>query len=266
METDGRRSSNVEDRRGRGGGRTVAVGGLGTLVLVVVGLFFGVDPEVMLQLSQGAGEQLPTQGGAPPADDPAAGFASVVLASTEDVWNARFHQMGKAYPEPVLVLFRDAVQSGCGSADAQVGPFYCPADRKLYIDLEFLGLLTKKLGAEGDFAQAYVIAHEVGHHVQNVMGFMRGAPADNEASVSIELQADCFAGVWAHDADKVAGVVEPGDLEEAMNAAQSVGDDRLQQMAGQAVSPESFTHGSAADRMAAFNRGYKTGDVAACGS
>lgn len=264
MDTSGRRSTNVEDRRRMGGGRMVAAGGVGTLVLLLVGSLLGVDPQILSALSQGLEQGAPIeQGGAPPADDPAAAFASVVLASTEDVWGARFQAEGVRYPEPTLVLFTDRVQSACGAASAQVGPFYCPGDQKLYLDLDFLNALTRQLGARGDFAQAYVIAHEIGHHVENLRGEL-GGRGGNAESVQVELRADCYAGVWAHDAQQVLHVVQDGDIEEAMRAASAVGDDRLQQMAGQAVRPESFTHGSSMEREQAFTMGYRTGQIEAC--
>ena len=268
-----RRSSNVQDQRASGGGgagRIVAGGGIGTIVLVVAALFFGVDPSAILGgSSSGAAPAVaPT-----PADDRLADFTSAVLASTEDVWNERFRASGSAYREPNLVLFRGAVNSACGRAGASVGPFYCPADQKAYIDLSFYGDLRERLGAPGDFAQAYVIAHEVGHHVQNLMGTstavrqaQRGAreAEANALSVRLELQADCYSGIWAHHADKRSNILEAGDVEEALGAASAIGDDTLQRKSTGQVRPDSFTHGTSAQRVKWFRTGLETGDVAAC--
>ncbi len=259
---DGRRSGNVQDRRGGGG---VAIGGAGAVILVILALLMGGDPEEVLQ-QIGAPA---TSGGAPgqsAATDELAEFVAVVLAYTEDTWNGQFARSGGDYPEPQLVLFTGSVQSACGYAQAAVGPFYCTRDSAVYIDLSFYRDLREKLGAPGDFAQAYVIAHEVGHHVQNVTGVMEraraGSGADSDA-VRVELQADCYAGVWAHDAD-LRGVLEPGDIEEALNAASAIGDDRLQQQSRGQVVPESFTHGTSEQRVRWFRRGFETGDPAAC--
>jgi predicted metalloprotease len=272
----GRRSSNVEDRRrmpARGG---LVGGGLGTIVLVLVALYFGVDPTPLLQpggpLSAGA----PAEG--PPLDanaDPAAQFVSVVLADTEDTWSEVFAAGGARYAEPNLVLFSGAVQSACGFAQAAVGPFYCPADRKVYIDLSFYDELKNRFNAPGDFAQAYVIAHEVGHHVQNLLGVSGkvqaarqrvGEAEANALSVRLELQADCFAGVWASRADAARQILEEGDLDEALTAASAIGDDRLQMQSRGYVTPDSFTHGTAEQRMRWFRRGLESGDVGACDS
>lgn len=269
-----RQSTNVEDRRGLPGGGIAVGGGLGTIVLIVVALLFGVDPSALI----GEG---PEDGGAPAPDSrvsrPAPGgggddelkqFVSVVLADTEDVWNDEM----RSYREPTLVLFTDSVRSACGVAGASVGPFYCPADEKVYIDLSFYRELKSRFRAPGDFAQAYVIAHEVGHHVQHLMGTMdkvhnlQGRLRDaesNRLSVSLELQADCYAGVWAHHADR-RGIVEPGDVEEALRAASAIGDDRLQKESQGYVVPDSFTHGTSAQRMRWFSRGYETGDPRRC--
>jgi predicted metalloprotease len=272
----GRRSSNVEDRR-RGPARGGLVGGgLGTIVLVLVALYFGVDPTPLLQPGGPLPGGAPAEG--PPLDanaDPAAQFVSVVLADTEDTWGEVFAAGGARYAEPSLVLFSGAVQSACGFAQAAVGPFYCPADRKVYIDLSFYDELKSRFNAPGDFAQAYVIAHEVGHHVQNLLGVSgkvqaarqrMGEAEANALSVRLELQADCFAGVWASRADAARQVLEDGDLDEALNAASAIGDDRLQMQSRGYVTPDSFTHGTAEQRMRWFRRGLESGDVGACDS
>ena len=273
---DGRRSDNVEDRRGMPGSGRMIGGGLGTVLLVLVALYFGVDPSIIL--NQG-GLPLPNtqESAAPhsasPEEQRQADFVSVVLGDTEDTWRALFKRSGQEYEEPKLVLFSGAVQSACGMASAAVGPFYCPADRKVYIDLRFYGDLQDKFGAPGDFAQAYVIAHEVGHHVQNLLGIAdkvqslraRASQAEsNKLSVMMELQADCLAGVWAHHADRTRHILEAGDVEEALNAASSIGDDRLQRQARGTVTPDSFTHGSSAQRVQWFRRGLETGSFGQC--
>jgi predicted metalloprotease len=273
---DGRRSDNVEDRRGMSGSGRMIGGGLGTVLLVLVALYFGVDPSIIL--NQG-GLPLPnTQDSAAPysaspEEQRQADFVSVVLGDTEDTWRALFKRSGQEYEEPKLVLFSGAVQSACGMASAAVGPFYCPADRKVYIDLKFYGDLQNKFGAPGDFAQAYVIAHEIGHHVQNLLGIAdkvqalraRASQAEsNKLSVMMELQADCLAGVWAHHADRARHILEEGDVEEALNAASSIGDDRLQRQARGTVTPDSFTHGSSAQRVQWFRRGLETGSFGQC--
>ncbi|MBR0644351.1 KPN_02809 family neutral zinc metallopeptidase [Plastoroseomonas hellenica] len=273
---DGRESENVDDRRGRGGfgggGGRIAVGGLGGVAILLIALFLGVDPS---QLLQGAGgpQQQTTQQGAPPANDAGRRFASRVLAETEDVWRDLFSRAGRQYRDPVLVLFSGATQTGCGFAEATVGPFYCPGDQRLYIDLDFLADMQRRLGAPGDFAAAYVIAHEVGHHVQNLIGVLsrveqlrRGAgeAASNALQVRVELQADCLAGVWARRAQDARQILESGDLEEALGAAAAVGDDRLQRRARGTVVPESFTHGSSEQRVRWFRRGIEGGDIAGC--
>ena len=276
--TSGRRSENVEDRRGFHVSRRAAGGGIGTIVLVLVALYFGVDPSVILDQTQmsvpGAGTS--TQSApysASPEEKRLAEFVSVVLADTEDTWHALFRSMGKTYEEPRLVLFSGAVESACGFASAAVGPFYCPADQKVYIDLSFYSDLKSRFGAPGDFAQAYVISHEVGHHVQNLLGIaekvhsLRGRMSEKEAnklSVMMELQADCLSGVWAHHADKARKILEQGDVEEALNAASAIGDDRLQRKARGYVTPDSFTHGSSAQRMHWFKRGLETGSIGQC--
>ena len=258
----GRRSTNISDRRGMG--PAVAGGGIGVLVLTVIGLLFGVDPRALIQ----AGGSAPTteQQGTPGTPTDAAGDAAAgMLGSTEDAWNAIFAQSGQDYPEPTLVLFEGAVQSACGFAQAAMGPFYCPQDQQVYIDLSFFRELSERFGAPGDFAQAYVVAHEVGHHVQNILGVFdanRGR-RDNETSVRQELQADCLAGVWAHHA-RQAGQLEAGDIEEALGAASAIGDDRLQRQAQGFVVPESFTHGSSEQRVRWFREGYDSGSVNRC--
>jgi predicted metalloprotease len=277
---DLRRSSNVEDRRGGGGGLRPAalggVGGIGAIVIVVVALFFGVDPRVLLdgmatqESTQPARPAPGTPGGAP---DEMGQFVSAVLANTEDIWRAVFVAAGETYQEPRLVLFDGGIRSACGFADSAVGPFYCPGDRKVYIDLAFFDELGRRFGAPGDFAQAYVVAHEVGHHVQNLMGIMEKADrarsrlSETEAnalSVKIELQADCFAGVWAAHANRDSGILEPGDIEEALGAASAVGDDTLQRRGQGTVVPDSFTHGSSEQRRRWFTNGYKAGTPGAC--
>ena len=272
----GRRSDNVEDRRGMPVGRGAAVGGgVGTLVLVLLALWFGVDPSVVLQGGDpGNPQPAPSvQQGAPGRDDPLRDFVSVILADTEDTWRELFRQMGREYQEPRLVLFSGAVQSACGFAEAAVGPFYCPGDRKLYIDLSFYRDLRDRLGAPGDFAQAYVIAHEVGHHVQNLLGIAerihaarsrRSQAEGNALQVRMELQADCLAGVWASNAQRARQILETGDIEEGLNAAAAIGDDRLQRRSQGHVVPESFTHGSSAQRVRWFKRGIETGDPGQC--
>ena len=272
----GRRSTNVIDARGRGMGLPVAGGGIGMVVLALVVYLLGGDPSVVT-------ENAPRQQAPPAADGPARSapadqaseFVSVVLADTEDTWNAIFRdRFGRDYPEPELVLFTDAVQSACGFAQAAMGPFYCPRDRRVYIDLAFYRELRDRFRAPGDFAQAYVIAHEVGHHVQTVTGLSsrvaqarEGAASRAQAnalSVRQELQADCYAGLWAHHAQRSRDVVEPGDIEEALGAASAIGDDRLQRASRGRVVPESFTHGTSEQRMTWFRRGYEAGTMEAC--
>jgi uncharacterized protein len=266
-----RESDNVEDVRGSGGGRRLAVGGgIGGVILVVIYLLLGGDPMALLDSQQQAQLSQPGQIDNQAPRDEASRFVAVVLADTEDAWNEIFRQMGRQYEEPKLVLFTDLTQSGCGFASGASGPFYCPEDRRVYIDLGFYRLLQQRLGAGGDFAQAYVIAHEVGHHVQNLLGISdrvqaaRGRVSESEynrLSVRLELQADFLAGIWARYADRVKRVVEAGDIEEAMRAASAVGDDRLQHSARGYVVPDSFTHGSSEQRVRWFRRGYETGDL-----
>jgi len=273
-----RESSNVEDMRGGGGGgfggRSI---GIGTIVIALVGgAIFGINPLTILSILSGGGGPAPVQQGpahAPPADDRGAKFVSVVLADTEDVWGQLFKAGGAAYHAPKLVLFRGAVATGCGTGQSAMGPFYCPADKKVYIDLNFYDTLRTRLGAPGEFAQAYVIAHEVGHHVQDELGITgkvesaRSRMSQTQAnalSVRVELQADCFAGVWAHHSQQGKKWLDPGDIEAAMNAAAKIGDDALQGSRGGRVVPESFTHGSSAQRQRWFNTGYQQGSVKAC--
>jgi predicted metalloprotease len=290
----GRRSENIEDRRDDGGlggfpgggmhraripvrmGRKGVGGGLGTIVLVLALLYFGVDPTVLVD---GGGTRLAPdprpQVSAPVggSSDELAQFVSVVLADTEDTWHAIFREGGEAYREPTLVLYTGMTSSACGFGQAAMGPFYCPADEKVYIDLAFYDEMRSRFGAPGDFAQAYVIAHEVGHHVQNLLGIsdqvqakrrVSGETEGNQLSVRLELQADCLAGVWAHHADRARNILEPGDLEEALTAAAAIGDDRLQKQARGRVAPDSFTHGSSEQRVRWFRRGMEEGRLSAC--
>jgi predicted metalloprotease len=273
-----RQSDNVEDRRGMSisrGAKIGGIGGLGVVLLVVVGLFLGIDPGVMLQV----GETLQS----PPAsveqsadsgrDDDDRRFVAVVLAETEDVWNDVFTRGGRRYQEPKLVLFSGSVDSACGMAGSAVGPFYCPADHKVYLDLAFFDELHNRFGASGDFARAYVIAHEIGHHVQTQLGILEqvtelqsraGAAERNKLSVMLELQADCLAGMWAHQAQKRRDILESGDLEEGLNAASAVGDDRIQKSTRGYAVPDGFTHGSSAQRVRWFKRGFEEGTLRAC--
>jgi len=265
-----RESENVEDARGSGGGRLVMGGGIGTVVLVVLYLLLGGDPQALFNAQQQAQVSQPAQVNSQAPRDDASKFVAVVLADTEDGWNDIFRQMGRQYEEPRLVLFTDLIQSGCGFARGATGPFYCPQDRQVYIDLGFFRELQERLGAGGDFAEAYVIAHEVGHHVQKLLGITdrvdaarrRASEAEsNRLSVRLELQADFLAGVWARYADRVKHVVEAGDIEEAIRAANAVGDDRLQARSRGYVVPDSFTHGTSEQRVRWFRRGYETGDL-----
>jgi uncharacterized protein len=265
-----RESENVEDVRGSGGGRRLVLGGgIGTVILVVLYLLLGGDPQALFNSQQAQLPQSAQFDNQAPRDE-ASKFIAVVLADTEDAWNEIFRQMGREYEEPKLVLFTDLIQSGCGFASGATGPFYCPQDRRVYIDLGFYRLLQERLGAGGDFAQAYVIAHEVGHHVQNLLGITdrvqaaRGRVSESEynrLSIRLELQADFLAGVWARYTDRVKHVVEAGDIEEAIRAASAVGDDRLQYRSRGYVVPDSFTHGTSEQRVRWFRRGYETGDV-----
>ena len=286
MRMDGQdESSNVEDARGMSGGggggfgfggRSIGIGGL--LVALVAGWIFGINPLTILGLMPSGGGQVAQQqqgpAPAPPAGDTGAKFVSQILRSTEVVWTDVFRDSGKTYQPPKLVLFSGSFPTACGQGDAAMGPFYCPNDQKVYIDLRFYKVLEQKLGAPGQFAQAYVIAHEVGHHVQNQLGIMqkvdamrgRGGEAQaNALSVRVELQADCFAGVWAARSQKEQGWrLDPGDIEQALNAASQIGDDTLQQKSRGTVVPESFTHGSSAQRVSWFKRGVDSGSVEQC--
>lgn len=275
MRWRGRRmSTNVEDRR-RMGGLPVVGGGLGLLVIIVISLLTGADPRALLEPGQGGAPSVGIEQGSGgtgishESDEPAQ-FVAVVLADTEDVWKEQFMRMGRAYEEPKLVLFSGSVASACGSASTAVGPFYCPADRNVYIDLSFYDELRRRFGAPGDFAQAYVIAHEVGHHVQNLLGISdkldaaRGRVSQeelNRLSVRLELQADFLAGVWAHHTERAKQVLEAGDIEEALRAASAIGDDRIQQQSRGYVVPDSFTHGTSAQRVRWFRKGLESGGI-----
>lgn len=267
---EGRRSENVEDRRGMRRGPIAVGGGLGTLALVLLVMFLGGDPQALLQQmgNPPAAQQAPVA--VDPAQDEAKDFVTVILADTEDVWTDIFQQIGRQYRAPKLVLFSGQVRSACGLSDAAVGPFYCPADEKVYIDLSFYDELKNRFRAPGDFAQAYVLAHEVGHHVQKLLGTsdkvsaLRGqvSKADyNDLSVRLELQADFYAGVWAHHAQKARQLLEEGDIEEGLRTATAIGDDRLQMEARGYVVPDSFTHGTSAQRVRWFRKGLQTGDI-----
>jgi predicted metalloprotease len=288
----GRRSENVEDRRGEGGvgrfptggigrrrmparvGRRGAGGGIGVILVVLAMLYFGVDPSILLDGGGGlAPPAVQAPAARPAAEDELAEFVSVVLADTEDTWRAVLPETGTAYREPTLVLFSGMTRSACGLGQAAMGPFYCPSDEKVYIDLAFYEEMRSRFGAPGDFAQAYVIAHEVGHHVQNLLGISdkvqaararAGQAEGNQMSVRLELQADCLAGVWAHHAERARSILEAGDLEEALTAAAAIGDDRLQRQAGGRVAPDSFTHGTSEQRVRWFRRGMEQGTLAAC--
>ncbi len=290
----GRRSTNVEDRRGSqaargglGGLGGLPIGGtgigIGTILIALVALFLGGDPASLLKMltsqagsadasSASFGDDAATSGSGrtSAADDVAADFVRAILGDTEDVWNELFVRTNRRYEEPKLVLFTDAVRSGCGYQSSQVGPFYCPADSKVYLDLRFFQELATRHGAPGDFAQAYVIAHEVGHHIQNLLGISqqvheqksRSSKAQaNELSVRLELQADFLAGVWAHHAERARDLLEAGDVEEGLRAASSIGDDTLQRQATGSVRPDMFTHGTSAQRVRWFKRGLETGDM-----
>ena len=266
-----RESGNVEDGRGSGGGRLAIGGGLGTLAVVVIALLLGKNPTQLLNTINGG--SAPTEQTAPQQtgqNDEGKQFVSKVLGSTEDVWSQLFRDMGKTYVNPKLHLFTGGVESGCGNASAATGPFYCPLDQKVYIDLDFFNELNTRFHASGDFANAYVIAHEVGHHVQNLLGISdkvhqmqeQGDQRQaNQLSVRLELQADFYAGVWAHHAQEMKSILESGDLEEALNAASAIGDDRLQKEAQGTVVPDAFTHGTSAQRVQWFKKGFDTGDM-----
>ena len=275
-----RQSDNVEDRRAGGGGGGFGFGGkslgIGPIVIALLAWgVFGINPLTTIGVLGGAGSQVsqPAPGQAPPANDQAAAFASTVLASTEDAWTQIFRQGGAQYREPRLVLFRGATRTACGTGQAAMGPFYCPADQTVYLDMEFFETLQRQLNAPGEFARAYVIAHEVGHHVQTLLGTtgkvdsLRGRVSEREnnaLSVRMELQADCFAGIWANKSQQAKNWLEQGDLESAMNAAARIGDDHLQRQQTGMVRPDTFTHGSSAQRQRWFAQGFKTGSVQAC--
>jgi predicted metalloprotease len=279
---DQRESDNLEDRRGSGGGGGLRLGGgrmgLGTIAIALVASYFlGINPMTVLNMLSGGGmpaiEQSAPAAHRPPADDQMAKFVSKVLASTEDTWNEVFRANGRQYQEPKLVLFTGATPTACGTGQSAMGPFYCPGDQKVYIDLAFYRDLKDRFKAPGEFAQAYVIAHEVGHHVQNLLGIadkvhearLRAGKAEGNAlSVRMELQADCLAGVWGKRTDTMKGVLEPGDLEAALTAASAIGDDRLQQQSQGRIVPESFTHGSSEQRVRWFRKGFETGDMNQC--
>jgi predicted metalloprotease len=260
MRLGGQRAShNVEDRRGMG----MAAGGLGVggIVIAVIAYFLGFDPGMVTQMVEQTGAPQQQVGKATPSDD-AGQFVAKVLGSTEDVWSGIFRRSGAEYRAPTLVLFEGQVRTGCGVGQSAMGPFYCPGDQKLYVDLSFFRTLHSRLGAPGDFAQAYVIAHEVAHHVQHLTGAMRG-PRSNAQSVRVELQADCYAGVWGYHANAM-NLLEAGDREEGLNAALAIGDDRLQRQAQGRVVPESFTHGSSEQRRRWLQRGLESGNPQAC--
>ena len=273
-----RESGNIEDRRGMGPARGgLAIGGGGLLLVLVVSFITGTNPLTLLNMIESGQEmtsspavQAPESSG--PPTDKLGKFASVVLADTEDTWKAVLRSQGREYEEPRLVLFTGAVHSACGLSSAAVGPFYCQRDRKIYLDLSFFNELANRLGAPGEFAQAYVIAHEVGHHVQNLLGTFDRASrlqqqtssAARAVSVRLELQADCYAGVWGYHAQHHRNLIEPGDSEKGLGAASAIGDDRLQRMSQGYVQPESWTHGSSEQRMTWLRRGLETGDPAAC--
>ena len=274
MEWKGRRGSgNIEDRRSAGGGgRTAGVGGIGAILLLLAGWYFNVDVSGFIGGGAPAGQ---SGGGEITAADKAAGeFVSVTLADTEEIWTKIFQeQVGRTYTPAILVLYKGVTQSPCGNASGASGPFYCPGDKKVYLDTEFFTTLEQQLGAKGDFADAYVVAHEVGHHVQDELGILGRANAaranvsqeeSNAISVQIELQADCFSGIWARDVAQTYGTIDRADLEEAINAARQIGDDTLQRNAGQRASPESFTHGTSEQRSGWFMQGLKSGKLADC--
>jgi len=275
-----RESDNVEDRRGESGGGGFPIGGrsigIGTVVLALIGWgVFGINPLTTIGVLSGGGSPQVQQAPAhrPAADDQGAKFVSTVLASTEDVWTQIFREENGQYQKPKLVLFTGVTPTACGTGQSAMGPFYCPGDRKVYLDMDFFNTMSRQLGAPGEFARAYVIAHEVGHHVQNLLGIsgkvdaMRGRVSEtrqNAMSVRLELQADCLAGIWANKSQQAKSWLEQGDIESAVNAAQQIGDDKLQREATGTVRPDSFTHGSSAQRVRWFTQGYKTGSVRAC--
>lgn len=274
-----RSSKNVEDRRSlRGSSKgKPKVGKLGVILITLGAMYFGVDPQIILSLVDNTGGRTSSAQNSnyQPSDEqqPLAQFVSVVLADTEDTWNMLFQQQGKRYKEPKLVLFTNSIRSACGHAEASMGPFYCPGDNKVYIDLGFYKQLKRQHKAPGDFAQAYVIAHEVGHHVQTLLGIstqvhqaQKGVSREkaNQLSVRLELQADCFAGLWAHHTEKAKSILQQGDIEEALTAASAIGDDRLQKQARGYATPESFTHGTSLQRVTWFKKGFANGSIQGC--
>ena len=268
-----RQSSNIEDRRGMSSGRKVGIGGgIGAIVIALIVMLLGGDPSEVLNVMQNQQSATETPSDYQPTahEQELTEFVSVVLADTEDVWHKLFDDSGLTYREPTLVLFSSATESACGFAQSATGPFYCPGDEKVYIDLNFLEQLQQRLGAQGDFAVAYIVAHEVGHHVQKQLGVLdqvhqlRGQVSEkqyNQQTVRLELQADFYAGIWAYHAQKMKNILESGDIEEAMNAAQAVGDDRIQKQSQGYVVPDSFTHGTSAQRMKWFKKGFETGNL-----
>jgi predicted metalloprotease len=272
---ESRQSRNVQDYRGRATGRPGMKFGIGGGIIALLAAYFlGVDPRVIMGLmGEGGGAQTEEQIEAGTPGDEVGQFVAAVLGDTEDTWNAIFAQAGQQYPAPYLAIFEQGINTACGSATSAVGPFYCPADQKVYIDLQFFRQLETEFAAQGDFAKAYVLAHEVGHHVQTVLGISdkvrnaqsRASEAEaNALQVRMELQADCFAGIWAHHADRARGIVEAGDIEAALGAASAVGDDTIQKRVQGHVNQESFTHGSGAQRQEWFRRGFESGNVQAC--
>jgi hypothetical protein len=273
---DRRRSSNIEDRRSAATGTRLVGGGIGTIAIVLAALYFGIDPSVLLEGVQSV--NVPSDTGTTPreqdfSEDPLADMVSVVVADTEDVWNEIFAESNRRYEEPVLVMFRGATRTACGVGQSYMGPFYCPVDNKAYIDLDFYTELKNRFDAPGDFAQAYVIAHEIGHHVQHLLGITEEVHGSrqrlsegeaNRMSVRLELQADCLAGVWANRTEREHDFLEEGDVDEALNAASAIGDDRLQQRGGGGVSPDSFTHGTSEQRVRWFRLGLQTGEPDRC--
>lgn len=268
-------SINVEDRRGSGGGMLGGRGvGIGTIALALVAMYFGVDPSLVMNIGQGMSQNAPVEAKAIPQDDTQAKFVAKVLGSTENTWEKIFQASGHEYPAPKLVLFTGQTPTACGTGQSAAGPFYCPGDQKVYIDLDFYTEMKNRFHAPGDFAQAYVIAHEIGHHIQNLMGTSdkvqqarqsaRNEAESNAYSVRLELQADCYAGVWAMHADGENRILEAGDIEEAMTAAAAIGDDALQKQAQGYAVPDSFTHGTSQQRMRWFNQGFSTGAVNKC--
>jgi predicted metalloprotease len=265
-------STNVEDRRGIGGGGLAIGGGIGSLVILVLALLFGVDPRQLLQTGEQQSPSTQTSQQANPQNDEASRFVKVILRDTEKVWGDLFRQSGETYSPPHLVLFNGQTDTACGAGSAAVGPFYCPGDQRVYIDLSFFDELQRRFRAPGDFAEAYVIAHEVGHHVQNLLGTSdkvtamqrRASEAQaNRLSVMLELQADCYAGVWGFY-EQQRGIIEPGDIDEALRAATAIGDDRLQMQSQGYVVPDSFTHGTSEQRTRWFRQGFESGDMRRC--